>query len=93
MSVTFEEVYVDNNIERKRCWKKRNEPISVTLKDGLHSKKVIFYAWWDWKIFLHYECLPNNGMINVEKYCSQLDASKRVVEQKHSELAFNFPSK
>jgi len=62
-----------NNVERKRSWRKRNEPPLTTPKAGLHSKKVMLCVWWDWKGILYYELLSNNETINLEKYCSQLD--------------------
>jgi len=34
-----------NNFERKRSWEKRNESPLVTLKAGLHPKKVMLCVW------------------------------------------------
>ena len=41
--------------------------------------------WWDWKGVLYYELLPENRMINSNKYCSQLDQLKAVLYKKHLE--------
>ncbi|XP_012060168.1 PREDICTED: histone-lysine N-methyltransferase SETMAR-like [Atta cephalotes] len=76
-----------NNVERKRSWGKRNEPLLTTPKTDLHPKKVMLCVWWDWKGILYYELLPNNEMINSEKYCSQLDELKTAIEQKRPEIA------
>ena len=42
-------------------------------------------VWWDWKAVL-YELLPENQVINSNKYCSQLDQLKKALEEKHPEL-------
>ena len=39
--------------------------------------------WWDWKGVLYYELLPENQMINSNKYCSQLKAA---LDEKRPEL-------
>ena len=61
-----------------------NEP-TTTPKAGLHPKKVMLCIWWDWKGVLYGELLPENQMINSNKYCSQLDQLKAALE-KHTEL-------
>ena len=43
--------------------------------------------WWDWKGVLYCELLPENQMINSNKYCSQLDQLKAALDEKHPELA------
>jgi len=35
-----------NNVDRKRSWRKRNEPPLATPKIGLHPKKVMLCIWW-----------------------------------------------
>ena len=67
-----------NNVERKRSWGKQNEPPPTIPKAGLHPKKVMLYIWWDWKGVLYYELLPENQMINSNKYCSQRSEERRV---------------
>jgi len=62
------------------------EPPLAIPKAGLHPKKVMLCVWWHWKSILYYELLPNNEMINSEKYCSQLEL-KTAIEQKRSEIA------
>ena len=42
--------------------------------------------WWDWKGVLYYELLPENQMINSNKYCSQLDQLKAALDEKCPEL-------
>ena len=42
--------------------------------------------WWDWKGVLYDELLPENEMINFNKYCSQLDQLKAALDKKHPEL-------
>ena len=42
--------------------------------------------WWDWKGVLYYELLPENQTINSNRYCSQLDQLKAVLDEKHLEL-------
>ena len=42
--------------------------------------------WWDWKEVLYYELLPEDQMINSNKYCSQLDQLKAALDEKHPEL-------
>ena len=56
-----------NNVERKKSWKKRNEPPLATSKTGLHPKKVMLCVW-DWKGILYYELLSNNETINSELF-------------------------
>ena len=41
---------------------------------------------WDWKGVLFYELLPENQMINSNKYCSQLDQLKATLNEKCPEL-------
>ena len=53
---------------------------------GLHPKKVMLCVWWDWKGVLYYELLPENQMINSNKYCSQLDQLKVALDEKLPEL-------
>jgi len=36
-----------NNVERKRSWRKQNEPPLAIPKIGLHPKKVMLCVWWD----------------------------------------------
>ena len=45
-----------NNVEQKRLWGKRSEPLPTTPKAGLHPKKVMC-IWWDWKGVLYHELL------------------------------------
>ena len=75
-----------NNVEWKRSWGKWNEPPPATIKAGLHAKKVMLCIWWDWKGVLYYELLPENHMINSNKYCSQSDQLKAALNEKHPEL-------
>ena len=42
--------------------------------------------WWDWRVVLYYELLPENQTINSNKFCSQLDQLKAALEEKHPEL-------
>ena len=58
----------------------------TTPNAGLHPKKVMLCIWWDWKGVLYYELLPENQMINSNKYCSQLDQLKAALDEKHPEL-------
>ena len=62
-----------------------NEPAPTTPKTGLHPKKVMC-IWWDWKGTLYYELLPENQVINSNKYCFQLAQLKGVLEKKCPEL-------
>ena len=50
-------------------------------KASLHPKKMM-YIWWHWKVVLYYELLPENQMINSNKYCSQLDQLKAALDKK-----------
>ena len=54
-------------------------------KASLPPKKVMC-IWWLWKVVLYYELLPENQMINSNKYCSQLDQLKATLDEKHPEL-------
>ena len=36
-----------DNVEWKKLWGKRNEPLPTTPKAGVHPKKVILCIWWD----------------------------------------------
>ena len=82
----YEKWILYNNVGRKRSWGKRNEPPPTTPKAGLHPKKVMLCIWWDWKGVLYYELLPENQMVNSNKYCSQLDQLKAALNEKHPEL-------
>ena len=76
---------LDNNVEQKRSWGKRNEPSPTTPKASLHPKKVMC-IWWGWKGFLYYELLPENQTINSNKYYSQLDELRAALHEKCLEL-------
>ena len=39
--------------------------------------------WWDWKGILYYELLPENQTIHSNKYCSQLEQLKEILDEKH----------
>ena len=71
-----------NNVGWNRSWGKQNEPPPNSLKAGLHPKKVMC-VWWDWKGVLYYELLLESQMINSNKYCSQLDQLKAVLDEMH----------
>ena len=71
-----------NNVE----WGKGNEPPPTTAKVSLHPKKVMLCTWWDWKGILYYELILENQMINSNKYCSQSDQLKAVLDNKPGEL-------
>ena len=77
---------LNNNVERKRLWGKRNEPPPTTPKADLHPKKVMLCVWWDWKGVLYYELLLENQMINSSKCYSQLDQLKAALDEKRPEL-------
>ena len=55
-------------------------------KTGLHPKKVMLCKWWDWKGVLYYELILENQTINSNKYCSQSDQLKAVLDDKPGEL-------
>ena len=38
-------------------------------------------TWWGWKRFLYYELLPENQMINSNKYCSQSNQLKAALNE------------
>ena len=42
--------------------------------------------WWLWKVVLYYELLPENQMINSNKYCPQLDKLQAALDKKLLEL-------
>ena len=65
---------------------KRITPPATTPKVGLYPKKVILCIWWDGKAVLYYELLPENQMINSNKYAFQLDQMKVTLGKKHPEL-------
>ena len=75
-----------NNVELKRSCSKWNEPPSTTPKASLQPKKLTLCIWWDWKGVLYFVLLPENQMINSNKYCSQLDQLKATLDEKHPEL-------
>ena len=52
-----------NSVEWKRSWGKWNKPPPSTPKAGLHPKKVMLCIWWNWKVVLYYELLPENQLI------------------------------
>ena len=76
-----------NNIEQKKSQNK-------TPKASLHPK-VMLYIWWNWKGVLYYKLLPENQIINSNKYWSQLDQLKAALNKKHLESVnrkHNLPS-
>lgn len=75
------------NVERKRSWKKRDEPPLVIPKAGVYPKNVMLCVWWDWRGILSYELLPNNKTIISETYWSQLDELKTAIEENRPEIA------
>ena len=72
-----------NNMNWKRLCGKRNELPPTTPKASLHPKKVMLCLWWDCKGVLYYELLPENQMINSNKYCSQPDQLKAALHGKN----------
>ena len=48
---------------------------------SLHPKTVLC-IWWDWKGVPCYKLLLESWMINFNKYCSQLDQLKAVLDEK-----------
>ena len=46
----------------------------------------MLYIWWNWKGVLYYKLLPENQIINSNKYWSQLDQMKAALNKKHLEL-------
>ena len=81
-----------NNVEQKRLWGKRNETPPNTPKAGLDPKKVMLCIWWDWKGVFYYELLPENQMINSNKFCSQLDQLKAALDEKRQKKTHDLPS-
>ena len=71
-----------NDVTWKRSWGQQNESPPTTSKASLHPKKVMLCIWWDWKGILYYELLVENQTINFNKYCSQLDQLKAVLNKK-----------
>ena len=63
------------------------EPYQTVGKPGLHPKKAMLSIWWDCRGPIYYELLPMNETINSEKYCSQLEILKAVIEEKRPGLA------
>jgi len=66
---------------------KKDKPLQITPKQNIHAKKVMPCIWWDCKGIVYYELLLQNQMINSEKYCSQLDRLKAVIDEKRPELS------
>ena len=75
------------NVEQSRSWGKQNKPRPTTPQSGLHSKKVMLYLWWDWKGVFIKELLPENEIINSNKYCPQLDQLKAALDKKTSVIS------
>ena len=73
------------NVEQKRSWDKRREPSPTTPKPSLHPKKAMLCIWWNWKGVLYYELLLESQRINSNRYCSQLDQLKAVLDKKCQE--------
>ena len=74
------------NVEQKRSWDKRREPSPTTPKPSLHPKKAMLCIWWNWKGVLYYELLLESQRINSNRYCSQLDQLKAVLNEKCTQL-------
>lgn len=73
-------------LSNRRSWSNHKHALSTSTKGSLQPK-VLVCIWWDWKGIVYYELLSENLTINTEKYCSQLNKLKRVIGQKHPELA------
>ena len=67
-----------NNV---RSWCKWDKPTPASPKASLHPKTVIC-IWWYWKGVPYYKFLLESWMINFNKYCSQLDQLKAVLDEK-----------
>ena len=55
-------------------------------KGRYSSREVDLCIWWDWKVVLYYELLPENQTMNSTKYCFQLDQLKAALHERRSEL-------
>ena len=55
-------------------------------RPGFLPKKVMLYILWDWKRVLYHKLLLENQTINSNKYCSQLNQLKAVLDKKCLEL-------
>ena len=77
-----------NNVEQNRSWCKQNKPPPTTPKSGLHSKKVwcCIYGGIGREFSINKELLPENQMINSNKYCPQLDKLQAALDKKLLEL-------
>ena len=75
-----------NNVKWKRLWSKWNEPPQVTPKASYHPKKVMLWTWRNWKGVLYYGHLLKSQMMNSNKYCSQLNQLKAVLNEKCPKL-------
>ena len=64
-----------------RSWCKWDKPTPASPKASLHPKTVIC-IWWYWKGVPYYKFLLESWMINFNKYCSQLDQLKAVLDEK-----------
>ena len=79
-----------NNVEWKRSWGKRSEPLPTTPKAGL------LCIWWDWKGVLYYELLPANQTINSQQVLLPIrpteSGTRRKASRNSQQKTHNLPS-
>ena len=75
-------VYFDN-LERKKVYGKRGEPLlstsKTTLKRSIHIAKAMLCVWCDQKGILFYELLKPGENITSDRYIQQLIAFNRAL--------------
>lgn len=47
----------------------------------------MLFCWWDRKDIVHYDLLKENETVNANRYCWQLDVSKKEIQLKRPSLA------
>ena len=60
------------NYTHRRQWLSPGKTGVATPKADLRPKKVMLSVWWGVNGIIHWEILPNGGIITADLYCQQL---------------------
>ncbi|CAK9803068.1 Histone-lysine N-methyltransferase SETMAR [Anthophora quadrimaculata] len=78
---------VYNNVNQKRSWVMKDEPVQATSKAEIHQKKIMLSVWWDYKGILYFELIPQNQTINSNVYVQQLAKLSDAIQEKRPALS------
>ncbi|GFR63971.1 histone-lysine N-methyltransferase SETMAR [Elysia marginata] len=67
-------------------WKHPSSPVTKKFKVQRSAAKVMATAFWDAKVLIHLDILPQGQCINAAQYCSTLDCLRDAIRRKRPGL-------